>query len=161
MSRLFQKRINKEISLYQKEDFKFPNLILRPNYNNLHEWYFIVYDLKDTDYESGIYYGKVDLPHEYPLKPPKFQFRTPNGRFDTNKSICTTFSNYHQDTYTSTWNVMSMMEGMISFMTEESNGIGSINSTSSQRQVIAKNSLEWNKNDKEFNKIFPDIDQLI
>jgi hypothetical protein len=56
---------------------------------------------------------------------------------------------------------MSMMEGMISFMTEESNGIGSLSNTRSQRQVIAKNSLEWNKNDKEFNKVFPDIDQLI
>lgn len=161
MSRLFQKRINKEISMYQKDDFKFPNLILRPNYDNLHQWYFIVYDLKDSEYESGVYYGKVKLPPEYPLKPPSFQFNTPNGRFKTDTSICTTFSNFHQDTYTSTWNVMSMMQGMISFMTEESNGVGSISLTKKERRDIAKDSLDWNKKNKEFNKIFPDIDQLL
>ena len=149
--------------MYQKENFKFPNLILRPNEDDILIWYFIVYDLKETDFEKGVYFGKITLPNEYPLKPPNFIFITPNGRFDTNKKICTTFSAYHQETYTSTWNVLSMMEGMISFMTDinPEPGIGYINCTIKEKRDFANNSLEWNKSNELFNKIFKDIEILI
>lgn len=163
MSRLLHKRLNREILLYKQEDFKFPNLILRYNEDDLLNWYFIVYDLKDTPYENGVYFGKIKLPNEYPLKAPDFYFITPNGRFDTNKKICTTFSSFHQETYTSTWNILTMMEGMISFMTEENttNSIGVINTSIDEKKILANNSLKWNIQNKDFNKIFPDIENLL
>lgn len=162
MSRLFHKRISKEIQMYQNENFKYPNLILRPT-DDLTVWYFIVYDLQDTPYEKGVYYGNVYLPKEYPLKPPDFIFRTPNGRFEVGKKICTTFTGYHQDTYTSTWNIMTMMEGMISFMTDtvDINGIGSLSCSDDDKRKLATASLEWNKNQEMFNQSFHDIDELI
>lgn len=162
MSRLLYKRLNREILLYKQDEFKFPNLILRYNEDDLLKWYFIVYDLKDTPYENGVYFGKIKLPNEYPLKAPDFYFITPNGRFDTNKKICTTFSSFHQETYTSTWNILTMMEGMISFMTEENttNSIGVINTPIDDKKILANNSLKWNMQNEEFNKIFPDIKEL-
>ena len=162
-SKLCLKRLNKEILMYQKEKFKFPNLILRHQEDDILVWYFIVYDLKETPFENGVYFGKILLDEQYPLKPPNFIFITPNGRFETNKKICTTFSAYHQETYTSTWNIMSMMEGMISFMTdrEPDTGIGSIKTSDTERINLAKMSLNWNKQNEYFNKIFPDIDNLI
>jgi ubiquitin-conjugating enzyme E2 J2 len=147
--------------MYEKENFKFPNLILRPSEETLLKWYFIVYDLKETEFENGVYYGIIDLDPEYPLKPPHFKFYTPNGRFETNTKICTTFSGFHKDTYTSTWNIMTMMEGMISFMTENGTGIGSLNSPIPERKQLASNSLEWNKKQSLFNKVFPDINLLV
>lgn len=36
------------------------------------------------------------LPEDYPFSPPKLRFFTPNGRFETNKDICTTFTNFHK-----------------------------------------------------------------
>jgi ubiquitin-conjugating enzyme E2 J2 len=150
------------MKMYAEDDFKFPNLILRPQENNLLRWYFIVYDLQDTPYENGFYFGKVNLPSEYPLKPPDFYFITPNGRFEVNTKICTTFSGFHEETYTSTWNILTMMEGMISFMTDEhQNGIGSIEITTEQRQELALQSYLFNKNNIEFNSVFPDFDDLI
>ena len=162
-NKLCLKRLTKEILMYEKENFKFPNLILRPNHNDILKWYFIIYDLRETPFENGVYFGKITLPNEYPLKPPDFVFITPNGRFETNKKICTTFSAYHQETYTSTWNILSMMEGMISFMTEEDpdKGVGYINSTNLEKQEMAIASLQWNKNNKDFITIFPDIEELI
>jgi ubiquitin-conjugating enzyme E2 J2 len=162
-SKLCIKRLNKEILMYQKENFIFPNLILRPDQNNILKWYFIVYDLKDTPFESGVYFGNISLPNEYPLKPPNFIFLTPNGRFQTNTKICTTFSAYHQETYTSTWNILTMMEGLISFMTDinPDKGIGYIHTTNEEKHELAKNSLNWNKSNNIFNVIFPDIDLLL
>jgi ubiquitin-conjugating enzyme E2 J2 len=157
-SKLCLKRLNKEIMMYQKENFKFPNLILKPKEDNILIWYFIIYDLKETPFENGFYFGKITLPNEYPLKPPNFIFYTPNGRFETNKNICTTFSAYHQETYTSTWNILTMMEGLISFMTDiiPDKGIGYIHSTDEEKQNYAKQSQSWNSKNDEFIKIFND-----
>ena len=163
VSRLCLKRLNKEIAMYQKENFSFPNLILRPKENDLLTWFFIIHDLQETPFEGGIYFGKILLDEQYPLKPPNFIFITPNGRFETDKKICTTFSAYHQETYTSTWNIMSMMEGMISFMTDKNpdKGIGSLETTDEEKCRLAKNSLEWNKLNDIFISTFHDIDTLI
>lgn len=162
-NKLCLKRLSKEIMMYKNENFKFPNLILRPQEDNLLKWYFIVYDLKDTPFENGIYFGKVLLPNEYPLKPPDFIFITPNGRFETDKKICTTFSAYHMETYTSTWNILTMMEGMISFMTDENpdKGVGYIDTSPQEKNQLAKDSLKWNLQNNEFRKIFHDINELI
>lgn len=162
-NRLCLKRLSKEILMYEKENFKFPNLILRYDSDDLLKWFFIVYDLKDTPFEGGFYFGKITLPNEYPLKPPNFVFITPNGRFATDTKICTTFSAFHQETYTSTWNILTMMEGMISFMTDENHdgGVGSINSTFEERRRLAQLSFNWNLQNNEFIKRFPDIKDLI
>lgn len=163
VSKLFVKRISKEILMYKKDNFKFPNLILRYKEDDLLKWYFIVYDLKDTVFENGVYFGKISLPNEYPLRPPDFVFITPNGRFQVDKKICTTFSGYHQETYTSTWNILTMMEGMISFMTDNDpdRGVGSVESTLEEKKSLANSSLDWNLKNVEFIKIFPDINKLI
>ncbi len=164
MSRLFHKRLNKELQMYQESSFKFPNLVLRPCEEDLHLWYFIVHGLKDTVYDGGVYYGTIHLPSEYPLKPPDFKFITPNGRFETNKKICTTFSGFHQDTYSSSWNIMTMMEGMISLMTDdrvEAQGIGSINVGDDKRRQLAAESVHWNKGNETFAKIFFDADDVL
>jgi len=161
--KLTTKRLQKEIQLYSQENFQFPNLFLRYNDQNLFEWYFLVHGLIDTPFEKGIYFGKVMLPKEYPLKAPDFIFITPNGRFEINKKICTTFSAFHQETYTSTWNILSMMEGLISFMTDKNPepGIGSIETSLEEKQSLASQSLQWNLKNAEFNSIFPDIYKLI
>jgi ubiquitin-conjugating enzyme E2 J2 len=152
------KRLNKEILMYRKENFSFPNLILRYNEQDLLTWYFIVHDLQDTPFEGGMYFGKILLNEQYPLKPPNFIFITPNGRFETEKKICTTFSAYHEETYTSTWNIMTMMEGMISFMTDinPDKGIGSITTTVEKKRELAKSSISWNSNNELFKNVFPE-----
>jgi ubiquitin-conjugating enzyme E2 D/E len=89
------KRINKELNDYIKspeqdisfgpigEDyFKFQGTIMGP---------------KDTPYEDGIFFINIDLPKDYPFKPPKFTFTTriyhPNINFQNSSYgfICCCF----------------------------------------------------------------------
>jgi ubiquitin-conjugating enzyme E2 J2 len=117
-----------------------------------------VYDLKGCAFDGGVYFGYISLPENYPLKAPDFVFLTPNGRFKTNSKICTSFSAFHQDTFTSTWNIMTMMEGLISFMTDTNGGgVGSICATDDERRELALKSLDWNLNNETFMRIFPDF----
>jgi ubiquitin-conjugating enzyme E2 J2 len=155
-TRLGKKRLAKEMKMYSESDFSFPNLILRPSESNILKWYFIVHSLVDTPFEKGEYFGKIVLPSEYPLKAPDFYFITPNGRFATETKICTTFSAFHQETYTSTWNILTMMEGMISFMTDVNpeNGVGSITTTAEEKERYAEQSHVWNVRNEEFQRIF-------
>lgn len=145
----FLKRINKEIQLYQKDNFILPNLIIKPS-DDLSIWFFIIYDLKDTDYEGGLYLGKCLLPSKYPFKAPDFEILTPNGRFEINKKLCTSFSGYHQELYNPSWNIASMCAGLISFMTDSydlqsSKGIGGIESTSLYKKDISNKSIDYIK----------------
>lgn len=45
--------------------------------SDLFEWHFAIRGPDGTDYESGIYHGRILLPHDYPFKPPSFIMLTP------------------------------------------------------------------------------------
>ncbi len=48
---------------------------------NIFEWHFAISGQRGSDYEGGIYHGRILLPPEYPFKPPDFVMLTPSGRF--------------------------------------------------------------------------------
>lgn len=60
---------------------------------------------RSPEFEGGIYIGRISLPADYPLKPPSFQFLTPNGRWETNKKICLSISSHHPDTWQPSWSM--------------------------------------------------------
>lgn len=64
----------------------------QPLDDNLFEWHFTVRGPDETDFQGGIYHGRIILPAEYPMKPPSIMILTPNGRFEINKKICLSIS---------------------------------------------------------------------
>ncbi|CAB4289188.1 unnamed protein product [Prunus armeniaca] len=52
------------------------------------QWQFAVRGAKGTEFEGGIYHGRVLFPGEYPSKPPSIIPLTENGRFKTHTEIC-------------------------------------------------------------------------
>ncbi|KAJ0100569.1 hypothetical protein Patl1_20785 [Pistacia atlantica] len=62
---------------------------------NIFEWQFAIRGPHDTEFEGGIYHERIQLPAEYPFKPPSFMLLTPNGRFETRTKICLSISNNH------------------------------------------------------------------
>ena len=42
----------------------------QPLSDNLFEWHFTVRGPADTDYDGGVYHGRIVLPPDYPMKPP-------------------------------------------------------------------------------------------
>ena len=53
----------------------------QPLEDNLFEWHFTFRGPVDSDFQDGIYHGRIVLPSEYPLKPPNFIFLTVSTHF--------------------------------------------------------------------------------
>ncbi|KAG0450291.1 hypothetical protein HPP92_026855, partial [Vanilla planifolia] len=70
---------------------------------NIFEWQFAILGPRDSEFEGGIYHGRIQLPAEYPFKPPSFMLLTPNGRFETQTKICLSISNHHPEHWQPSW----------------------------------------------------------
>ncbi|KAF5176843.1 Ubiquitin-conjugating enzyme e2 [Thalictrum thalictroides] len=49
-----------------------------PLEENIFEWQFAIAGPRDSEFEGGIYHGRIQLPAEYPFKPPSFMLLTEN-----------------------------------------------------------------------------------
>ena len=49
---------------------------LYPLHDDLFEWHFTLTGPVDTDYEGGLYHGRIILPKNFPLSPPDIIFMT-------------------------------------------------------------------------------------
>ena len=59
---------------------------------------------------------------------------TENGRFECNKRICLSISDYHPETWNPIWPIGSIIIGLISFFVTEEATVGSKNTTLFQRE---------------------------
>jgi len=130
--------------------------LAHPNPQNILHWYFVFYDLNDSPYEGGIYMGKLEFTTDYPHRPPKIMMITPSGRFHLNSAICTTFSSYHPEKWQPSWGVPTIILGLLSFWHEDGGGIGKIYSTDKEKKYFAKKSMEFNRKNHMFMKLFND-----
>ena len=71
--------------------------------DNLFEWHFTIRGPPDTEFEGGMYHGRILLPTEYPFSPPSIVLLTPNGRFETKMKVCLSISAYHPETWLPAW----------------------------------------------------------
>ncbi|XKL62131.1 hypothetical protein PGB90_001964 [Kerria lacca] len=114
-----------------------------PVNDNLFEWHFTIKGASDSDFEGGLYHGRIIFPSEYPMKPPNILLLTPNGRFETNKKICLTISGHHPETWQPSWCVRTALLALIAFMPTPGSGtVGSLDYTKEERQMLARNSLD-------------------
>ena len=148
------KRIQKEYKDIIKNPIE--HILAKPNPNNLYEWHYLIKG-HIKPYKNGYYYGILTLPIEYPLKPPKIIMITPNGRFKIDTRLCFSMSDYHIETWNPNWNIRTILIGFYSFMLEESNTQGSIESSYNERLILSNKSLEFNKKIDIFNKIFDEL----
>jgi ubiquitin-conjugating enzyme E2 J2 len=58
------------------------NFVAEPDADNIFDWHYCLYGLKDCAYEGGYYHGMLKFPKEYPMKPPSVIMITPSGRFE-------------------------------------------------------------------------------
>ena len=89
------RRIIRELKELQKNPSK--SWVAAPNDDNLFEWFFTVRGPAGSEFEGGLYHGRIVLPVNYPFAPPSIMLLSPSGRFEINKKIClSTFSFYVQ-----------------------------------------------------------------
>ncbi len=51
-----------------------PRYSANPLDENVFEWHFTIRGPQGSDFEGGVYHGRILLPPEYPMKPPHFIF---------------------------------------------------------------------------------------
>ncbi|XP_057679217.1 ubiquitin-conjugating enzyme E2 J1 isoform X3 [Corythoichthys intestinalis] len=116
----------------------------QPLEDNLFEWHFSVRGPPDSDFDGGIYHGRILLPPEYPMKPPSIILLTPNGRFEVGKKICLSISGHHPETWQPSWSIRTALIAIIGFMPTKGEGaIGSLDYTPEERRVLAKKSQDF------------------
>ncbi|KAL2530631.1 Ubiquitin-conjugating enzyme E2 32 [Forsythia ovata] len=114
-----------------------------PLEENIFEWQFAIRGPQDTEFEGGIYHGRIQLPSEYPFKPPSFMLLTPSGRFETQTKICLSISNHHPEHWQPSWSVRTALVALIAFMPTHPNGaLGSLDYTKEERRALAIKSRE-------------------
>ncbi|KAJ0979918.1 hypothetical protein J5N97_015392 [Dioscorea zingiberensis] len=114
-----------------------------PLEENIFEWQFAIRGPRDSEFEGGIYHGRIQLPAEYPFKPPAFMLLTPNGRFETQKKICLSISNYHPEHWQPSWSVRTALVALIAFMpTNPEGALGSLDYKKEERHKLAIKSRE-------------------
>jgi ubiquitin-protein ligase len=110
---------------------------------NLLRWHFSVSGPPSSDFSHGIYHGRVLLPKDYPGSPPRIQVLTPSGRFIPGHDICLSASNFHPESWTPRWTVLSLVDALRLHMLTQANEIGGMNATPQERRAMAKASRKW------------------
>lgn len=108
----------------------------------------------DSPYAGGVYHGKLVFPPQYPFKPPSIQMHTPNGRFKTDTRLCLSMSDFHPETWSPLWSVGSILSGLLSFMLETTPTQGSIETSDATKREYALRSMEHNRKNVIFRKLF-------
>mmetsp|Transcript_4507 Transcript_4507/g.5580 ORF Transcript_4507/g.5580 Transcript_4507/m.5580 type:complete len:299 (-) Transcript_4507:701-1597(-) len=116
----------------------------RPLECNMFEWHFVIRGPKDSDYEGGVYHGRIVLPRDYPFKPPSIMFFTPNGRWEIKQKICLSISSYHPEQWQPAWGIRTILEAIISFMVAPGEGaVGALDCSPELRRKLAKESQTY------------------
>jgi len=151
-------RLRREYSNIQNE--KVPHIFCRPTEKNMLVWHYVLHDLPlETPYAGGVYWGKLEFPKEYPLKPPAIFMLTPSGRFEINARLCLSMSDFHPESWNPSWRIESILIGLVSFMldTNEPRTTGGIHTTFSKRRELARSSFEYNCGHNDFRDLFPEF----
>ncbi|KAG5468173.1 hypothetical protein LSCM1_02149 [Leishmania martiniquensis] len=111
---------------------------------NMLRCYFVVDGPAGTPYEGGRYVGLIEIPSDYPFKPPSVQMCTPSGRLKTGMQICLSNSSYHPENWSPMWGLRTILLALVSFFVSEEPTTGSMNATVEERRKYAANSRRYN-----------------
>lgn len=113
--------------------------------DNFLEWEYLLIGADDTVYAGGVYHGRVRFTKEYPFKPPSIMMTTPNGRFEINKRLCLSISDFHPETWNPLWSVSTILLGISSFFYEDANTAGALVGVGdAEKRALARKSFEYN-----------------
>ncbi|EKM82201.1 hypothetical protein AGABI1DRAFT_112285 [Agaricus bisporus var. burnettii JB137-S8] len=154
-SKAAHRRLSKEYVTMQREPPPFVWAV--PDEKNILTWDFIIRGPPDSPYTGGEYHGQLMFPSEYPFKPPGIKMLTPSGRFQPDKKICFSMSDFHPGSWNPAWSVATILTGLLSFMLSDEMTTGSLNSSDDVRRAYAARSHEWNLVQPRFREAFSEF----
>ncbi|KAF8906120.1 UBC-like protein [Mucidula mucida] len=154
-SKAASKRLNKEYVTMQKEPPPFIWAV--PDEKNILTWNFLIRGPPDSPFSGGEYHGVLLFPSEYPFKPPGIKVLTPSGRFQPDKKICFSMSDFHPGSWNPAWSVATILTGLLSFMLSDEMTTGSVTSSDAHKRTYASRSHAWNIQQARFKEAFPEF----
>lgn len=148
------KRLSKEYVAMQKEPPPFIWAV--PDEKNILTWNFLIRGPSDSPFAGGEYHGVLLFPPEYPFKPPGIKMYTPSGRFQPDRKICFSMSDFHPGSWNPAWSVATILTGLLSFMLSDELTTGSLTSSDAHKRTFAARSHAWNLMQHRFKEAFPD-----
>eukprot|EP00913_Durusdinium_trenchii_P020386 g19150.t1 len=131
----------------------------RPLDTNILEWHFVMTGNQDP-YTGGDLSCILEFPDDFPMKPPSIKLLTPSGRFEINKRICLSMSDFHKESWNPSWTVEKILIGLMSFMYEENSvSIGSILEPKEDRRRYAAASAYFNAQNEIYVQLFQTPDE--
>ncbi|XP_008241966.1 PREDICTED: ubiquitin-conjugating enzyme E2 J2-like isoform X2 [Prunus mume] len=101
---------------------------------NPYEWQFGIRGASGTEFDGGIYHGRIQFPKDYPSKPPSFTLLTENGRFKTHNKIRIR----RLDDWQPSWRVRDALDALIDEMPTYPDGeLGSVEYNKEERRDLA------------------------
>ncbi|OAX39854.1 UBC-like protein [Rhizopogon vinicolor AM-OR11-026] len=153
-SKAAHKRLTKEYISMQREPPPFVWAI--PDEKNILTWNYLIRGPPDSPFSGGEYHGVLIFPPEYPFKPPGIKMFTPSGRFQQDKKICFSMSDFHPGTWNPAWSVATILTGLLSFMLSDEMTTGSVTSSDGHKRAYAARSHSFNLSQSRFKEAFPD-----
>lgn len=155
-----KQRLTKELKQIMSEPID--NCLIRAEMSNIFIFHFVLDGISDTPLEGGKYYGTIKFPPEYPFKPPAIFLHTKNGIIQTDESICTSFSEYHPESWQPAFGPRTAILGMFVFLEDCLTGkTGSatqiFNFTPEDIALAAKQSKANTLTNGDFCRVFPDL----
>ncbi|KAI8363112.1 ubiquitin-conjugating enzyme/RWD-like protein [Mortierella sp. GBAus27b] len=115
-----------------------------PLESDIFEWHFTIRGPEESDFDGGLYHGRILLPNNYPFAPPSLMFLTPNGRFELNKKVCLSITGYHPEYWQPAWGIRTVLVAVRGFLPTESKGaIGGLDTSVAARKALAIRSKSW------------------
>ncbi|CEQ39773.1 SPOSA6832_01316, partial [Sporobolomyces salmonicolor] len=122
--------------------------------DDLFDWHFTIRGLSGSEFEGGVYHGRMVLPSQYPHAPPDIYLLTPSGRFEVNRKICLSISSFHslsrssqlterevplyRETWQPSWGVRTALLALRAFFpTDPKGAVGSLDASPEERKRLA------------------------
>uniref|UniRef100_A0A914C4D8 UBC core domain-containing protein n=1 Tax=Acrobeloides nanus TaxID=290746 RepID=A0A914C4D8_9BILA len=152
-----------------KQDFKslilhpIPNIYTRPIDDTFMVWNFVVVGPEKTPFEGGYYQGTIFFSSNFLLEPPKVVFLTPNGVIKLHQKIdLTIFEKWAPSNTVSSilLELSTLLKKEFDKFIENALKTWTTDQTIAEKATIsmlAKESIELNKNDATFCKYFQDL----
>jgi len=133
-----------------------PFIWAAPDEKNILTWNFLIRGPPDSPFAGGEYHGVLLFPSEYPFKPPGIKMLTPSGRFQPDRRICFSMSDFHPGSWNPAWSVATILTGLLSFMLSDEMTTGSVTSSDGHKRAFAQRSHGWNVTQPRFKEAFPE-----
>lgn len=141
-----------------------PYVHISCNESNILVWDFLIEGPPGTPYDGGWYWGRLDVPKDYPFWPPLVRMRTPSGYFEPDSWLCRTVLDYHPEGWQPPWTLASVLMALLALMCDDDSFTsGTINPRppAAERARLAQESLAWNRAHADFMRAFPSIDSMV